>query len=115
MIDEATYHRLVDKLWKGVLDAFEDVDPDLAEAYSAGDVVTITLRGGARIILNTQRSTRQVWLAHAARSRAWHFDYDPASQRWMDDKHQGLELTATLAAAVKDLVDLDLAFPHTIS
>jgi CyaY protein len=79
----------------------------------AGDVLTLTFATGKKAVVNTQRPTRQIWLA--ANARAWHFSYEePAGTsagRWMDDKGQGAELITQIAAIVKELAGLDLAPP----
>ena len=92
-LDESTYERLAAEAFRQVLDLFDDVDSEDAEVESAGDVLRIELRGGAKIVLNTQRPARQLWLAGG--QTAWHFSYDTDSSRWLDDKGRG-ELIATL-------------------
>jgi CyaY protein len=99
MISESAYLHLVDAVFKRIQDACEPLDPDDVEAVAAGDVLTLTFRDRSRCVLNTQRSTRQIWLA--ANSRAWHFDLDEATGRWSDDKGRGDELFATLAQIVE--------------
>jgi CyaY protein len=100
-MDESTYQRLADAALKAILDAFEDVDPEKVDVDSVGDVVTLTLAGGRRCIVNTQRPTRQIWLA--ANATAWHFSWDAPGQRWLDDKGRGDELFGTIARIVKDV------------
>ena len=107
MLEEPRYLHLVDDAFKKIQDAFEDVDPDDADAYAAGDVLSITFRDGSKCVVNTQRPTRQIWLA--ARSRAWHFAYDAATNRWLDDRGRGDELFATLRAVVRESSGVDLA------
>ncbi len=81
MLEESAYEKLADEAFRAIGDAFEEVDTDLADCEVAGDVVTITFAGGRRCIVNTQRPTRQVWLA--ANARAWHFSLDEGAGRWM--------------------------------
>lgn len=109
MLEEPQYLHLVDDAFKKVQRALDALDPDDAEAYATGDVVTITFRDRSRCVMNTQRSTRQIWLA--ARSRAWHFSYDEATGRWLDDKGRGDEFFATVREAVRAScgADVDLA------
>jgi CyaY protein len=107
-MDESTYLKLADQAFRAIGDAFEDVDPDLVDCESTGDVVTLTLRGGRRCVVNTQRPARQIWLA--AEARAWHFSWDPATSRWLDDKGRGDDLFATIGRIVKDAVGVDVAF-----
>ena len=107
MLEESQYLRLAEEAFKKIEDAFEDVDPDVVEAYTAGDVLSLTFADRSKCVINTQRPTRQIWLA--ARSRAWHFGYDAATARWVDDKGRGDELNATIKAIVGEVTGLDIA------
>jgi CyaY protein len=107
-MDESTYQRLADQAFRKIGDAFEDVDAELVDCESAGDVVTLTLRGGRKCIVNTQRPARQIWLA--ANATAWHFSWDAATSRWMDDKGRGDELYATIARIVRESTGADVRF-----
>jgi CyaY protein len=106
MMDEARYLQLVDQTFKTLQDAFDPVDPDLVDAYAAGDVLTLTFADRSKCVINTQRPTRQIWVA--ARARAWHFSHDDASGRWLDDKGRGDELFATVRAVVRETAGLDV-------
>ena len=69
-------------------------------------MLTLTFRDGKKCVVNTQRPTRQIWLA--ANARAWHFGYDEATSRWLDDKGQGVELFERVAAIVKEHAGVDV-------
>ncbi len=99
-MDEATYEQLAAAALSAVLDLFDDVDPDDADVESTGDVIRIELARGPRVVLNTQRPARQIWLAGG--KHAWHFSYDDAEGRWLDDKGRG-ELQGVLKALVAEL------------
>jgi CyaY protein len=107
-MDESTYQKLADAAFRAIGDAFESIDPDVVDCEAAGDVVTLTLRGGKKCIVNTQRPARQIWLAASA--RAWHFSWDAESRLWLDDKGRGDELFATIARIVKDEAGADVRF-----
>jgi CyaY protein len=107
-MDESTYQKLADEAFHTIDGAFEDVDPDLVDCEIAGDVVTLTLLGGKRCIVNTQRPTRQIWLA--ANARAWHFSWDERARRWMDDKGRGDDLFTALTRIVKEGAGVDVRF-----
>ena len=94
-MDETRYEQLAKQAFDAVLDLFEDVDPDEADVEESGDVIRILFGGGQVVVMNTQRPVRQIWLAGNA--RGWHFDYDPDSGRWLDDRGSGEELLATVA------------------
>ena len=108
-MDEATYERLAGDALSVVLDLFDDIDPDDAEVESSGDVIRIDLARGPRVVLNTQRPARQLWLAGG--KHAWHFSYDPRAEAWLDDKGRG-ELMAVLRELVRELGALDLPAPQ---
>lgn len=105
-MDEGTYQKLADQAFRAIADAFDDVDPDVCDCEVAGDVVTLTMCGGRKCIVNTQRPARQIWLA--ANARAWHFSWDEQARRWVDDKGRGEELFATLARIVKETTGADV-------
>jgi CyaY protein len=97
-MDERRYLQLAEAALSRVVAAFDEVELDDADVDSVGDVVTITLKpgaaGGGKIVINTQRPARQLWLAGG--NRAWHFSYDEPSDRGLDDKGQGAELFETI-------------------
>ena len=98
-MDESSYLRLADDAFKHIESAFEDVDPDVVDCERAGDVLTLTFANGKKCVVNTQRPVRQMWLA--ANARAWHFSWDEATKRWLDDKGSGDELFAVIARVVE--------------
>lgn len=93
-MEEREYERQAAAAFGRVLDLFEDVDPDQADVEHAGDVITIDLGSAGKVILNTQRPARQLWLA-GGRS-AWHFSLDPTSQTWRDERRDNAELFSVL-------------------
>jgi len=105
-MDERSYQQLADEALKHIEAMLADVDAEDVDVERAGDVVTLTFKSGRRAVVNTQRPTRQIWLA--ANARAWHFGYDGAGQ-WLDDKGQGVELFAQIAAVVKEQAGIDVA------
>jgi len=108
MLDEKQYRRLLDETFARIDRAFENVDPDLAESNVSQGALTVTMQGGQRLILSPQPSPRQLWVAF--RDRAWHFDWDEARSRWLDDRGQGVEVLALVAQMTLEAagVKLDL-------
>src|SRR5262245_7746375 len=107
-LDESRYLRLASLAFRAIEDALSDVDPDDVDVDTSGDVLTLSLKDGTKCIVNTQRPTRQIWLA--ARARAWHFSYDEAKNAWFDDKGRGDELFTTIASIVRVGSGLNLSF-----
>ena len=106
-MDEQHYVHLADRAFARILAGFDEIDVDTAEAEHTGDVVTIVLASGQRIVANTQKPARQVWLAGG--SKAWHFSYDESTGQWMDDKGRG-ELFDTLSKLTQELGGIDVSF-----
>lgn len=109
-MDESRYQKLADVALRAIEDLLKDVDAEVVDLERAGDVLTLTFADGKKAVVNTQRPTRQIWLA--ANARAWHFDYHepsgPVPGRWLDDKGQGVELVAQIATIVKDATGIEL-------
>ena len=109
-MDDSAYQKLADATFRRLEDLLADVDAEDVDVERAGDVVTLTFKNRVKCVINTQRPTRQIWLA--ANARAWHFDFHepdgPTPARWLDDKGQGVELLAQIAAVVKEAAGIDL-------
>jgi CyaY protein len=101
MMDEARYNQLVSAVFKRMLAAADAIDPDILEAESTGDMLTLTSRSREKCIVNTQRAVRQIWVA--GKSQGIHFSYDDATGTWKDDKGKGLELFSFVAEVVREL------------
>jgi len=109
MMDEGRYNALVAGVFKRMLAALDEVDPDLLETDTTGDMLTITSSKGEKCIVNTQRAVRQLWVA--GKGQGIHFTYDDADGHWKDDKGKGLELFAFVSEVVKDLAGQPLTYP----
>ena len=109
MMDEARYNQLVAAVFKRMLAAADAIDPDVLEAESTGDMLTLTAASREKCIVNTQRAVRQVWVA--GRGEGIHFSYDEASGTWRDDKGRGLELFSFVSGVVQAACGQPLAYP----
>ena len=105
-IDEKTYRQLLDQTFARIDAAFEDVDPDLAEVALALGTLTITYPGNLRMMLTPQPSPRQLWVAF--RDRAWHFDWDETTSRWMDDRGQGIEVGELIEKTTREVARVEV-------
>src|SRR5205823_1818255 len=56
VMDEAAYNALVGGVFKRLLKGLDALDPDVLEADSTGDMITITAKSGEKVIVNTQRA-----------------------------------------------------------
>jgi len=104
-MDEQQYLKLADQTFKRIEDMLDAVDADDVDCERSGDVITLTFKNRTKCVVNTQRPTRQIWLAAGA--RAWHFEVK--GDTWLDDKDKTTELFATIAHIVKDQSGVDVA------
>ncbi|WP_428261535.1 iron donor protein CyaY [Haliangium sp.] len=104
-MDEATFDELARAELRDLEEKFLDVDPDEVEATGTDGVLELALKDGVRIIINTQRPTRQLWMAAVA--NAWRFDYDRDERLWRTAR--GAELRSTLAGVIADRIGLAVA------
>jgi CyaY protein len=96
-MDDAEFEHAATGELRYLEDAFADVDPDEVEVSTSDGVLRLDLRDGTRIVINSHRAARQIWMAAVA--SAWHFD--PTAGGWRAAK-TGEELRATLAKLVRE-------------
>jgi CyaY protein len=108
MLDDATYEGLVATAFRRIMDAADELDPDVLDADSTGDMVTLTSAGGEKCVVNTQRAVQQIWVA--GQGQGVHFDYDAHSSAWLDDKGRGIELLGFVSECVQALCGQPLAY-----
>ena len=110
MMSESELRQLAHGVYHRIDAAFEEIDPDDAECAESLGSLTIELAGGAKWILSVQPPVRQLWLAVASLGRAFHFDYDPASASWRDDKGEGIELFSYLKEKLQEVAGIEVEF-----
>ena len=86
-------------------DALAEIDPDQVEVSTSDGVLRLDLRDGTRVVINSHRAARQIWMA--AISTAWHFDHSPDG-RWRAAK-TGDELRGAITRLVQERIGLALA------
>jgi CyaY protein len=104
-MDEASFDRVARDELRHIEDAFADIDPDDVEVSTSDGVLRLDLRDGTKVVINSHRAARQIWMAAVA--SAWHFDPDTDGS-WRAAK-TGDELRATLARIVRERIGLDVA------
>ena len=101
-----TFNNLADRCLDRVATWLEDFDPDELDFATSDGVVTLEFADGARFVLNRQAGSSQMWLAAGA--RAWHYDWNPGSETWKDDR-DGHDLYANVARVVSEKLGRDVA------
>jgi CyaY protein len=102
-MDEATFDKVAREELHALEDAFSDIDPDEVEVSTSDGVLRLDLKDGTRIVINSHRAARQIWMAAIA--SAWHFD--PVDGGWRSSK-SGEELRPTLKKLLADRIGLEL-------
>jgi len=104
-MDEVTFDQVARDELGHIEDALSDIDPDEVEVSTSDGVLRLDLRDGTRIVINSHRAARQIWMA--AISSAWHFD--PAGDGSWRASKSGEELRATVMKLVHDRIGLSLS------
>src|SRR5215467_6896535 len=102
-MDDASFDRTARDELHELETAFTDIDPDEVEVTSSEGVLRLDLRDGTRIVINSHRAARQIWMAAIA--TAWHFD--PGGDGTWHAAKSGEELRATLRRVVQERIGLD--------
>ncbi|MFN0244640.1 MAG: iron donor protein CyaY [Planctomycetota bacterium] len=105
-MDRQEFLRRADECLQRVVKWLEPFDPDEVDYTESDGVVTLEFADRVRFVLNRQTATNQMWLAAGA--RAWHYDWDAATQTWVDEK-DGHELYANIASVVSSKIGRTVA------
>lgn len=104
-MDDAEFDHVARDELRYLEDAFADVDPDDVEVSSSDGVLRLDLRDGTRIVINSHRAARQIWMAAVA--SAWHFD-PAAGGSWRAAK-TGEDLRPTIAKILRERIGLEVS------
>src|SRR5262245_46577935 len=97
-MDETSFDQAARDELHAIEDGLADVDPDDVEITTSDGILRLDLRDGTKIVINSHRAARQIWMAAVA--SAWHFD-PVAEGRWIASK-TGDELRATVVKLLAD-------------
>ncbi|MBA3541684.1 MAG: iron donor protein CyaY [Deltaproteobacteria bacterium] len=104
-MDDAAFDEVARDELRHIEDGFAEVDPDQVEVSTSDGVLRLDLRDGTRVVINSHRAARQIWMA--AVSTAWHFD--PIEGGIWRASRTGDELRPTLSKIIHDRIGLQLA------
>ena len=105
-MDEITFDKLGRRELADLEECLDAVDPDDIDILTTDGVLTLTLRDGVKVVINTHRAARQIWMAAVA--SAWHFDPPTTAEAgWRTPKDE--ELRDTLARVVRERIGLELS------
>ena len=106
-MDDAEFDRVAREELRHIEDAFADVDPDEVDVSSSDGVLRLDLRDGTRVVINSHRAARQIWMAAVA--SAWHFDPVGAGAGAWRAAKTGEELRPTLARLLRERIGLEVS------
>jgi CyaY protein len=104
-MDDASFDEVARDELHELEGAFSEIDPDDVEVSTSDGVLRLDLRDGTRIVINSHRAARQIWMAAVA--SAWHFD--PAGDGTWRASRTGEQLRPTLAKLLQDRIGLSVA------
>ena len=94
---ETEFLERAEAVLRGLESAIDAVDSDI-EVTRAGNVMTLELSDGSKVVVNSQAPMQQMWVA--ARSGAHHYVWDGSAWR---DTRDGTELFAALSRVLSAL------------
>lgn len=103
-MEDAEFDRIARDELRHLEDALSEVDPDECEVSSSDGVLKLALKDGTRVVINSHRAARQIWMAAVA--TAWHFD--PVGEAWRASKTNE-DLRPTLAKLLRERIGLEVA------
>jgi len=103
-MDDASFDSVARDELHALENAFSEIDPDDVEVSTSDGVLRLDLRDGTRIVINSHRAARQIWMAAVA--SAWHFD--PSGDGSWRAAKTGEELRPTLARVVRERIGLSV-------
>jgi CyaY protein len=93
-MNEPEFLAAAERVLAAIEAALEACDADI-DVTRAGNVLTLELVDGSRIVVNSQAPMRQIWVA--ARSGGFHYEWRDGSWR---DTRDGAELFAALSRVI---------------
>ena len=104
-MDDKTFDQIARDELRAIEDGLADIDPDDIEIGTSDGILRLDLRDGTKIVINSHRAARQIWMAAVA--SAWHFD--PAADGAWRAAKSGDELRSTVARIVQERIGLTLS------
>jgi CyaY protein len=104
-VDDATFDETAHREMSYLEERLGDLDPDEVEVSTSAGVLRLDLRDGTKIVINSHRAARQIWMAAVA--TAWHFD-PIADDRWVASR-TGEELRPTVCRLLRERVGVEIS------
>jgi CyaY protein len=96
-MDEREFDSLAAKTMSAIEKALESCDPSLDFELRPGGVIELDFDDGSKIIVNSHRAAREIWLA--ARSGGYHFKLQDG--RWVGTR-DGADLAQSLSRCIAE-------------
>jgi CyaY protein len=107
-MNDSDYSLLADQCLERAARWLEGFDADEVDYATPDGVVKLEFADGVQYVLNRQAAAHQMW--YAAGARAWHYDYDPQTRSWLDDRDRH-ELFGNLARTLSEKLGRAVAPP----
>jgi CyaY protein len=103
-VDETTFDAVAHEELAYLEERLGELDPDDVDLTTSAGVLRLDLRDGTKIVINSHRAARQIWMAAIA--TAWHFD--PVGEgRWIASK-TGEDLRATIGRLLRERIGVEV-------
>ena len=106
-MESVEFNRRTKTIYDQIFDAFDDIDPDIAEVDESADNVKISFANGTIFVINRQRPTSQIWVA--TKKSGYHFNFDAEKDSWVCDK-TGADLFQLLSSEISEQMNQPFQF-----
>jgi CyaY protein len=93
-ISESDFHAAAERVLDAIESSVEACDADI-DSMRAGNVLTLELADGSKVVVNSQAPMRQIWVA--AKGGGFHYEWRDGAWR---DTRDGSELFAALSRVI---------------
>ncbi|PIE24931.1 MAG: iron donor protein CyaY [Planctomycetota bacterium] len=83
-MNEQEFKNLATQCLQRVEDWAEDFEPEEMDYEPMDGLIKLEFPGSKCFVLNRQAGNYQMW--YAAGAHAWHYDWDPESGAWLNDR-----------------------------
>ena len=108
-MENKEYLKKAQELFKRVEDKLDDYEDDIDYDHTPDKLILNFESSGKKVVINTQRAIKEIWLA--CNSRAWHFQFLSDQEIWFA-RAEKQEFFACLANLLSDNLGQPVSFQN---
>ena len=106
-MENIEYFARVSELFERIEEKLDQFEDEIDYDPSPDNLVVNIEKNGKKIVINTQRAIKEIWLA--GNSKGWHFQFKPEKEIWFANAEQE-EFYQCLANLLSDNMGQEISF-----